>query len=141
MHKSVSQYTLITCPDFGVHYTHTIGILRDVFRFISLEEPPKSLQIIVEDIAEILHITDVNKILHEYHRTGKGRDPVIHFYETFLTTYDPKIRERRGVYYTPEAVVGYIARSIHSLLKSHFDLADGLASEVYPFVETKNCVI
>jgi len=27
---------------------HTIGILRDVFRFISLEEPPKSLEIIVE---------------------------------------------------------------------------------------------
>ncbi|MEA3421602.1 MAG: DNA methyltransferase, partial [Acidobacteriota bacterium] len=40
---------------------HTIGILRDVFRFISLEEPPKSLQIIVEDIVEILHVADVNK--------------------------------------------------------------------------------
>lgn len=108
---------------------HTIGILRDVFRFISLEEPSKSLQIIVEDIAEILHITDVNKILHEYYHTGKGRDPIIHFYETFLATYDPEIRERRGVYYTPEAVVGYIARSIHSILKSHFGLSDGLASE------------
>jgi len=108
---------------------HTIGILRDVFRFISLEEPPRSLQIIVEDIAEILHVTDVNKILHEYHRTGKGRDPIIHFYETFLTTYDPKIRERRGVYYTPEAVVGYIVRSVHSILKTHFGLADGLAGE------------
>jgi hypothetical protein len=108
---------------------HTIGILRDVFRFISLEEPPKSLQIIVEDIAEILHIVDANKILYEYHRTGKGRDPIIHFYETFLATYDPQIRERRGVYYTPEAVVGYIVRSIHSILKSHFGLADGLASE------------
>lgn len=108
---------------------HTIGILRDVFRFISLEEPPKSLQIIVDDIAEILNITDVNKILHEYHRTGKGRDPIIHFYETFLATYDPEIRERRGVYYTPEPVVSYIARSIHSILKSHFDLVDGLASE------------
>ncbi|MFH1250829.1 MAG: type ISP restriction/modification enzyme, partial [bacterium] len=108
---------------------HTIGILRDVFRFISLEEPPKSLQIIVEDIAEILHVADVNNILHEYYRTGKGRDPIIHFYETFLTTYDPKIRVRRGVYYTPEAVVGYIARSIHSILKSHFNLADGLANE------------
>ena len=108
---------------------HTIGILRDVFRFISLEEPPKSLQIIVEDIAEILHVADVNKILHEYHRTGKGRDPIIHFYETFLATYDPKIRERRGVYYTPEAVVGYLVRSIHSILKTHFGLADGLASE------------
>jgi len=108
---------------------HTIGILRDVFRFISLEEPPKSLQIIVDDIAEILNVTDANKILHEYKRTGKGRDPIIHFYETFLATYDPAIRERRGVYFTPEAVVGYIARSIHSILKSHFDLSDGLASE------------
>jgi len=108
---------------------HTIGILRDVFRFISLEEPPKSLQIIVEDIAEILNVADVNKILHEYHKTGKGRDPIIHFYETFLATYDPKIRERRGVYYTPEPVVGYIVRAIHSILKSHFGLADGLASE------------
>ncbi len=108
---------------------HTIGILRDVFRFISLEEPPKSLQIIVDDIAEILNVAEANKILHEYQRTGKGRDPIIHFYETFLATYDPAIRERRGVYYTPEAVVGYIVRSIHSILKSHFDLADGLASE------------
>ena len=84
---------------------------------------------IVEDITEILDIADVNKILHEYHRTGKGRDPIIHFYETFLATYDPEIREKRGVYYTPEAVVSYIVRSIHSLLKSHFGLADGLASE------------
>ncbi len=107
----------------------TIGILRDVFRFISLEDPPKSLQIIVDDIAEILNVADVNKILHEYQRTGKGKDPIIHFYETFLATYDPKIRERRGVYYTPEPVVSYIVCSIHSLLKSHFNLADGLASE------------
>ncbi|MBU1181511.1 MAG: type ISP restriction/modification enzyme [Pseudomonadota bacterium] len=108
---------------------HTIGILRDVFRFISLEEPPESLRIIVDDIAEILNVTDANKILREYHRTGKGRDPIIHFYETFLATYDPEIRERRGVYYTPEAVVGYIVRSIHSILKSNFGLADGLAGE------------
>jgi len=107
---------------------HTIGILRDVFRFISLEEPPKSLQIIVEDIVEILHVTDVNQILHEFYRSGKGRDPIIHFYETFLATYDPKIRERRGVYYTPEPVVSYIVRSLHSIIKSHFGLPDGLAS-------------
>ena len=108
---------------------NTIGILRDVFRFISLEEPPKPLQIIVEDIAELLHVTDVKKILHEYYSTGKGKDPIIHFYETFLSTYDPEIRERRGVYYTPEAVVGYIVRSIHSILKTHFGLSDGLASQ------------
>ena len=103
--------------------------MRDVFHFISLGESPKSLQIIVDDIAEILNVADAYKILHEYQRTGKGRDPIIHFYETFLATYDPEIRERRGVYYTPEPVVGYIARSIHSILKTHFNLVDGLASE------------
>ena len=83
----------------------------------------------MEDIADILKVTDVIKILDEYYSRGKGGDPIIHFYETFLATYDPKIRERRVVYYTPEPVVKYIVRSIHSLLKSHFNLADGLASE------------
>ncbi|MBN1471563.1 MAG: N-6 DNA methylase [Syntrophaceae bacterium] len=107
---------------------NTIGILRDVFRFISLEEPPKPLEVIVDDIAEVLNVADVNKILHDYYHEGKGKDPIVHFYETFLTAYDPAVRERRGVYYTPEPVVGYIVRSIHQLLKTHFNLADGLAS-------------
>jgi len=114
---------------------HTIGILRDIFRFISFEEPPKSIKIIVDDIAEVLNAAEVDKILNEYRRTGKGEDPIIHFYETFLTAYDPKIREKRGVYYTPEAVVGYITRAIHSILKTHFNLADGLASETVKLLD------
>jgi hypothetical protein len=107
---------------------HTIGILRDVFRFISLEDPPESMRIIIDDISEILSVADLKKILSEYHQSGKGEDPIIHFYETFLATYDPDVRERCGVYYTPESVVAYIVRSIHSLLKTHFAMSDGLAS-------------
>lgn len=108
---------------------NTIGILRDVFRFIALEDSPKPLQMIVDDISEVLKVTDVKSILQTYFREGKGKDPVIHFYETFLAAYDPSIRERRGVYYTPEPVVNYIVKSIHLLLKTHFSLPDGLASE------------
>ncbi|KUK85808.1 MAG: Adenine specific DNA methyltransferase, partial [candidate division TA06 bacterium 34_109] len=107
----------------------TIGILRDVFRFISLEDPPKSLQVIVDDIAELLWVTEAKKILDEYYHSGKGSDPIIHFYETFLSTYDPGIREKRGVYYTPEPVVNYIVKAIHSILKTHFNLSDGLANQ------------
>ncbi|MCK4406035.1 MAG: N-6 DNA methylase [Bacteroidales bacterium] len=107
---------------------NTIGILRDVFKFISFEEPPKALQVIVDDISEVLHVTDVKIILQEYFKEGKGKDPIIHFYETFLAAYDPAIRERRGVYYTPEPVVSYIVSSINQILKTHFELADGLAS-------------
>jgi len=108
---------------------NTIGILRDVFRFISLEDPPKPLQVIVDDIAEVLSVTDVRKILENYFEEGKGQDPIVHFYETFLTAYDPSIREKRGVYYTPEPVVRYIVRSVNELLKTHFDMPDGLASK------------
>ena len=106
----------------------TIGILRDVFRFVSLEDAPAQMEWIIDDIAEVLSVADVNKLLQEYFREGKGKDPVVHFYETFLAEYDPKTRERRGVYYTPEPVVSYIVRSLHHILKERFGRADGLAS-------------
>ncbi len=107
----------------------TIGILRDVFSFISLGAVPLQMEVIIDDIAEVLHAADVKKILDEYYRKGKGEDPIVHFYETFLNVYDPATREKRGVYYTPEPVVRYIVRAIHSLLKTHFHLEDGLASK------------
>jgi len=106
---------------------HTTGILRDVFRFISLGDLPQQMEVIVDDIAAILHAADINSILNQYYKEGKGEDPIVHFYETFLNQYDPQTRERRGVYYTPEPVVQYIVRSVHSLLKTHFNLPDGLA--------------
>ena len=107
----------------------TIGILRDVFQFISLGKPPVQMEVIIDDIAEVLQAAEVSNILHEYYRKGKGEDPIVHFYETFLNIYDPATREKRGVYYTPEPVVKYIVRAIHDLLKTHFDLQDGLASK------------
>jgi type I restriction-modification system DNA methylase subunit len=108
---------------------HTIGILRDVFRFISLEDIPQQMEWIIDDISEVLAVTDVKNILHKYFHEGKGKDPVVHFYETFLAEYDPKAREKRGVYYTPEPVVSYIVRSLHHILKKHFDRRDGFVSE------------
>ena len=99
---------------------HTIGVLRDLFRFISLGDLPEQLAWCVDDIAEVLAVADAPGILDRYYHEGKGSDPIVHFYETFLAQYDPAERERRGVYYTPEPVVGYIVRSLHGLLKTEF---------------------
>ncbi len=106
---------------------HTIGILRDVFKFISLGDIPKQMEWIIDDISEVLAVTDVKNILHKYFHEGKGKDPIVHFYETFLAEYDPKTREKRGVYYTPEPVVSYIVRLLHGILKEHFKRPDGFA--------------
>jgi hypothetical protein len=105
----------------------TIGILRDVFKFISLGDLPKQMEWIVDDISEVLAVTDVYKILDSYFHQHKGKDPIVHFYETFLAEYDPKTRQMRGVYYTPEPVVSYIVRSLHHILKEYFGKEDGFA--------------
>ena len=106
----------------------TIGILRDVFSFISLGELPKQMEWIVDDVSDVLAVADVNEILSKFYHEGKGRDPVYYFYETFLAEYNPEERERRGVYYTPESVVSYIVRSLNVILKERFDRQDGFAS-------------
>ena len=100
----------------------TIGILRDVFKFISLEDLPLQMECIIDDISEVLSVTDVKKILRSYFHEGKGKDPIVHFYETFLAQYDPATREKRGVYYTPEPVVSYIVCSLHHILKEQFNI-------------------
>ena len=105
----------------------TIGILREIFSFISLS-PPEQLEATVDDIAEVLAVADVKKILHQYFKEGKGSDPIFHFYETFLAAYNPEERERRGVYYTPEPVVSYIVRSLDAILKESFKQQDGFAT-------------
>lgn len=107
----------------------SIGILRDVFKFISMEDLPRPMEVIIDDIAEVLSSADAKKILDKYYREGKGSDPVLHFYETFLSVYDPETREKRGVYYTPEPVVSFIVRSLHEILKDKFNIPDGLASK------------
>ena len=107
----------------------TIGILRDVFQFISFGNLPKQMEVIIDDISEVLNVADVKNILHNYYIAGKSEDPIVHFYETFLNIYDPKTREKRGVYYTPEPVVRYIIRSVHEILKTHFNMQDGLSSK------------
>lgn len=110
--------------------------LKRMFREIAgfdLDEEPFVWA--VDNLAALLNRADMSEVMEDF---GRGKDdPVIHFYETFLQAYDPKLRELRGVYYTPTPVVGYIVRSVDAILKRDFGLKDGLADaskigSVYP---------
>jgi predicted helicase len=106
----------------------TNPFLRKLFETITgadLDEEPYAG--FVDDLAQLLADTDIGAVLADFGKRTARQDPVVHFYETFLAAYDPKMREMRGVYYTPEPVVSYLVRSVDFLLKTRFGCANGLA--------------
>ncbi len=105
----------------------TNPFLRRLFHNIAGPDLDKRIAWAVDQLAELLARADIAAVLADFGKRTRQEDPVVHFYETFLAEYDPKMREARGVYYTPEPVVGFIVRSIDALLKRDFGLKDGLA--------------
>ncbi|RMF80692.1 MAG: DNA methyltransferase, partial [Chloroflexi bacterium] len=104
----------------------TNPFLRRLFSSIGLDLGER-ITWLVDNVADLLAHADTDSILEGFGRRTRQEDPVVHFYETFLREYDPRLREQRGVYYTPEPVVSYIVRSVDHILKTKFGRFDGLA--------------
>jgi hypothetical protein len=51
-------------------------------------------------------------------KPGKA-DPILYFYEDFLSTFDPDAKQRYGVYYTPVEVVRYMVGALDRALKDN----------------------
>jgi hypothetical protein len=101
--------------------------LRKLFGYIAGPDIDDRIKWIVDSLVEIFLACNVAEILKNYGKTTKMEDPIIHFYETFLSEYDPKLRKARGVWYTPAPVVNFIVRAVDDVLKTEFDLPQGLA--------------
>lgn len=118
------KFSRVTAQEF---LPRTNPFLRKVFSEIAGSDLEDGVRWAVDDVAEVLRRAKMSRVLEDFGRRTRQEDPVVHFYETFLAAYDPKMREARGVYYTPEPVVSYIVRSIDHILKTDFGLKDGLA--------------
>jgi predicted helicase len=103
--------------------------LSELFQQITSRNLTADIKWITDDIARLLRAAPYVSVRPQSQRSTRSEDPVIHFYETFLAAYDPKLREKRGVYYTPEPVVSYIIRSVDEILVSSFGKKDGLADD------------
>ncbi len=101
--------------------------LRKLFGYIAGPDIDDRIKWIVDSLIEIFLACNVEELLKSYGKATKTEDPIIHFYETFLSEYDPKLRKARGVWYTPQPVVNFIVRAVDDILKTEFDLPQGLA--------------
>lgn len=105
----------------------TNPFLRKLFQYISGFDIDSRIEWIVNALAEVFRATDMDRVLEDFGESTQKSDPMIHFYETFLSEYDPVLRKSRGVWYTPEPVVRFIVTALDDVLRSDFGLSKGLA--------------
>ena len=111
-------------------------LIRAMSGFLDNLDELDSLKWLINEILSIINHIDPASITKELNKIAQKdllgnylhKDPYLHFYETFLSQYDPKLRELRGVYYTPFAVVSFIINAIDSVLKHDFNQDKGLGS-------------
>jgi predicted helicase len=115
--------------DAAQNLPKTNPFLRKLFQHIAGYDLDMRIAWLVDELAQVLAQADMAAVLKDFGKHSGKEDPVVHFYETFLKEYDPKMREMRGVYYTPEPVVSYIVRSVDHLLKTRFKKPNGLADD------------
>lgn len=107
----------------------TNPFLKRLFYHLAGPEVPPTVSWVVDDMVALLNSADLEAVMSDFGRGSLEKDPVVHFYETFLAAYDPEKRKVRGVYYTPEPVVSNIVRAIDYLLKDRFSRPWGIADK------------
>ncbi|MEO5858416.1 MAG: adenine methyltransferase, partial [Pyrinomonadaceae bacterium] len=94
----------------------TNPFLRKLFQYVAGYDLDDRIKWIVDALADVFRAANVRSILKNFGKSTQTHDPIMHFYETFLAEYDPKLRKARGVYYTPEPVVDFIVRAVDDIL-------------------------
>lgn len=77
----------------------------------------------LDDLARALANCDLGAL------KGTYDELIVAFYEAFLRAYEPAVRGQRGVYLTPQPVIGYLVRSVDALLSRELGLERGLAHD------------
>ena len=104
-----------------------VPVLRALFQQLSNPGQLEPLQLV-----EVLDWTTaaLNRVDREafFEKFDQG-EAVQYFYEPFLKEFDPKLRKKLGVWYTPTEVVRYMVTRVDMALKDDLDIPEGLAAE------------
>ncbi len=116
----------------------TNPFLRQIFNNLAGNDLDERIVWVVDDLVTVFQATNLQELMASYSRDKLHHDPMIHFYEDFLSEYNPKLRKSKGVWYTPQPVVGFIVRAVDEILQKEFGLAEGLAD--YSMIEREVAV-
>lgn len=105
----------------------TNPFLRQIFNNLAGNDLDERIAWVVDDLVTVFKATNLQELMASYSKGKRHHDPMIHFYEDFLSEYSPKLRKSKGVWYTPQPVVGFIVRAVDEILQKEFGLSEGLA--------------
>ena len=114
-----ARLTVARGTKFTSAILNTTPFLRQLFQPLASPDLDQRIAPLVDECAFLLEQTPAQDF--------QGQDQVLYLYETFLEQFDPALRVKRGVYYTPAPVVNWMVRSVHELLISYFKKPLGLA--------------
>ncbi|WP_406537368.1 type ISP restriction/modification enzyme [Methanobrevibacter sp.] len=99
-------------------------LLKQFFMHIATRKLNPTLESVIDKLCELYKISDVSFLLGG----DEHKDTIVHFYEEFLTYYDPELRKSLGVFYTPVQTVHYLIRAVDEILVDELYVDGGLSN-------------
>ena len=102
-------------------------LLKQFFTHITIGKTHPTLENVIDKLCELYKICDISLLLME----DEHNDPIVHFYEEFLTYYDLELKKSLGVYYTPVQTVHYLVKMVDDVLINELNVDKGLSNNEY----------
>ncbi|MDD4592833.1 MAG: DNA methyltransferase, partial [Parabacteroides sp.] len=77
-----------------------------------------TLESVIDKLCNLYKICDIKTLLDK----DESKDTIIHFYEEFLSFYDPILRKKLGVFYTPYQIVHWMVAQVDRILIEEFHI-------------------
>lgn len=112
----------------SLYISNKIPFLKGLFETIIKQDQDSQIDWAINNLIELFAQVDMDNILENFNQETGKQDIIVHFYETFLASYEVSLRKGRGVYYTPESAVFFIVKAVNDILDRDFDLELGLGA-------------
>ncbi len=101
------------------------SLLSRSLQFLTDKEAKKEISTSLTLTQRVIHEIP----LHAMRASRKTQDPWLYFYEDFLAEYDPELRKKSGVYYTPLEVTQCQVTLIDEILRKEFGKEMGFVED------------